>query len=207
MATGPVAVRLGGVPVTRTGYHHGDLPAALITCALTLARQDGPEAVVLRQVAARAGVSATAAYRHFAGAEGLIRAVQCRASDALTEAMVRAAAPVPGHDVLAALYRLAHGYVQFALSEPGLFRTAFCRSEGARRPYRLILAAVERVPGHREGAAILVYATTHGLATLLLDGPGCVPEGARTALIHHTLDAAVRSIVPPRDSLHTCTHG
>ena len=48
----------------RDRYHHGDLANALTLAATDLAREGGPEAVVLRQAARQVGVSATAAYRH-----------------------------------------------------------------------------------------------------------------------------------------------
>ena len=38
-------------------YHHGDLRNALIDAATALAREGGPDAVVLREVARRVGVS------------------------------------------------------------------------------------------------------------------------------------------------------
>jgi len=47
--------------VSRASYHHGDLPNALADAATDLARGGGPEAVVLREAARRAGVSAAAA--------------------------------------------------------------------------------------------------------------------------------------------------
>ncbi|MFT4193592.1 MAG: TetR family transcriptional regulator, partial [Ottowia sp.] len=41
----------------RTTYHHGDLRAALVEAALALAREGGPQAVVLREATRRAGVA------------------------------------------------------------------------------------------------------------------------------------------------------
>src|SRR5260370_6395383 len=49
----------------RSSYHHGDLPNALTDAATEMARQGGPDAVVLRAVAPATGVSAAAAYPHF----------------------------------------------------------------------------------------------------------------------------------------------
>src|SRR3954462_15106324 len=71
----------------RGSYHHGDLANALTTAATQLARDGGPEAVVLREAARKVGVSATAAYRHFAGYDDLIHAVKECAQDDLAEAM------------------------------------------------------------------------------------------------------------------------
>ena len=47
-------------------YHHGDLRGALVALALETIEQEGPEAVALRNLAQRAGVSGMAPYRHFA---------------------------------------------------------------------------------------------------------------------------------------------
>ena len=47
-------------------YHHGNLRQALLDHAVELARTGGPDAVVLRDVQRMAGVSNSAAYRHYA---------------------------------------------------------------------------------------------------------------------------------------------
>src|SRR5215468_7175665 len=119
-------------PVTPRGtYHHGDLANALTVAATQLAREGGPEAVVLREAARSVGVSATAAYRHFAGHGDLIHAVKERAQAALADRMraeLAAGEPLddPGLDALRRLGAIGLGYLSFALTEPGLFRTAFC---------------------------------------------------------------------------------
>ena len=77
-------------------YHHGNLAAALVDAALEMAAEGGPQAVVLREVARRVGVSATAAYRHFAGQADLTEAVKHAALDRLAEHMRRALAAHDG---------------------------------------------------------------------------------------------------------------
>jgi AcrR family transcriptional regulator len=52
-------------PRTRATYHHVDLRAALITAGIGLAREGGPQAVVLREVARIVGVAPNSAYGHF----------------------------------------------------------------------------------------------------------------------------------------------
>src|SRR3954447_24926135 len=59
----------------RATYRHGDLRAALIAAGVELARDGGPDAVVLREATRRVGVSPNAAYRHFADREALLGAV------------------------------------------------------------------------------------------------------------------------------------
>src|ERR1700743_2056809 len=73
---------------TSDRYHHGDLRNALIAAAVALVREDGPDAIVLREAARRVGVSANAAYRHFDGLPDLIEAVRQAALDGLSASML-----------------------------------------------------------------------------------------------------------------------
>ena len=56
-------------------YHHGNLRQALLEHAVELARTGGPDAVVLRDVQRMAGVSNSAAYRHYSDRGALLAAV------------------------------------------------------------------------------------------------------------------------------------
>ena len=68
-------------------YHHGNLRPVLVDTAVELARSTGPEGVVLREVARRAGVSHNAAYRHFEDRAALLAEVADRAMAQLEDAM------------------------------------------------------------------------------------------------------------------------
>ena len=59
----------------RKPYHHGSLHSALIEASIALAREGGPDRVILREAARAAGVSHSAAYRHFADREALLAEV------------------------------------------------------------------------------------------------------------------------------------
>lgn len=149
----------------RTGYHHGNLAAALTDAATALARRGGPEAVVLRAAARDAGVSAAAAYRHFAGQRDLLGTVVRRADAALAEAVRGQLAAVPASDPAGRLRAFAAGYLRFALAEPGLFRTACRQLDTPVRPlwpYQIL--------GTGAATVTTVWATVHGFALLLLDG-------------------------------------
>ena len=61
---------------SRRTYHHGDLRQALLDAGIALARDGGPEAVVLREATRRAGVVPNAAYRHFVSRHALLQAVR-----------------------------------------------------------------------------------------------------------------------------------
>ena len=60
-------------------YHHGDLRDALVQAALLEAEQGGPEAISIKALAKKLGVSQPAPYRHFADREALLEAVTAEA--------------------------------------------------------------------------------------------------------------------------------
>jgi AcrR family transcriptional regulator len=203
----------------RRTYHHGDLPHALATAGTQLARKGGPEAVVLREAARQVGVSATAAYRHFANHLDLIHAVKEQAQAMLTEYMREEVAGVepsddPAEAALRRLRALGAGYVHFALAEPGLFRTAFCRTDKPDAPrfdiltaqaYQLLSATVEGLaeqgligPQARPFAEMTAWSSMHGLAMLFLEGPlrWLGPE-EREAALHGVIDAVLAGICRP----------
>ncbi|NUP51819.1 MAG: TetR/AcrR family transcriptional regulator [Catenulispora sp.] len=188
-----------GSPKTapRASYHHGDLRNALMDSAVELARAGGPEAVVLREVARRVGVSATAAYRHFSAADELFGEVKQAALARLAESIERAVGAVPdegdpGDVAVARLRASAEGYLDFAFSEPGLFQTAFHHDDHKVDPAdaaddmsfsdsaafqtfsRLldeVLAAGRMAPHCRAGAEVAGWSMVHGFAVLGTEGP------------------------------------
>jgi AcrR family transcriptional regulator len=110
-------------------YHHGNLRAALIETGVELARSEGPDGVVLREVARRAGVSHNAAYRHFADRSELLGEIAAVAADDLEEHMRRRLdafeEPDSARRARRRLREVGRAYVEFALAEPGLFAVAF----------------------------------------------------------------------------------
>ena len=203
---------------SRDRYHHGDLANALAAAALDLARDGGPEAVVLRAAARQVGVSPTAAYRHFAGHEALIATVKEHCQIELVGRMHAelAASPPesdPDREALRRLRALGRGYIQFAQSEPGLFRTAFGHQEiSSDMQWDHMLTApgfrelTDTLDGlvtlgvldeaHRRGAELVAWSAVHGLSMLILDGPlGALPPEALAATIDRVLDAIVTGVL------------
>src|SRR6476620_1595668 len=76
-----------GEAAPRATYHHGDLRRALLDAGIDLAREGGPDKVVLREATRRAGVVPNAAYRHFASRQDLLQAVRAWALSSLAIAM------------------------------------------------------------------------------------------------------------------------
>ena len=115
---------------SRHTYHHGDLRQALLDAGIALARDGGPDAVVLREATRRAGVVPNAAYRHFASRHALLQAVRAAALAALAVAMEKELTRLRRgrHEAdfaRAGLRAIGIAYLRFARSEPGLFRMAF----------------------------------------------------------------------------------
>src|SRR6202008_4347666 len=107
---------------------HGDLHRALLEAGIALAREGGPEAVVLREATRRAGVAPNAAYRHFASREALLQAVRAAALSRLGLALGAELAAIgrrrhPAAFARASLRAVGTAYLRFALAETGLFRT------------------------------------------------------------------------------------
>lgn len=184
-----------GSPPARSTYRHGDLRRALLEAGIELARSGGPDAVVLREATRRAGVVPNAAYRHFASRQALLQAVRAAALAAVAAAMeaelaaLRPASLSPATLARASLRAVGTGYLRFAQTETGLFRTAFAVPvdvpEGADKgprsglnPFELLGAALDRMveagalpPARRPGAEYLAWSAVHGLAMLVIDGP------------------------------------
>ncbi len=171
---------------------------------MQLARIGGPDAVVLRDVQRSVGVSNSAAYRHYSDRQALLGAVQVYAMTRLGQAMVDSIAAVPNRGprkrrALARFRATGQAYVDFAVAEPGLFRTAFA-PEGPDRtettvaaelhPFHILSRCIDELvateiltPSRRDGLDEAAWAAVHGLASLYLDGPLAAADPDRKRLI------------------------
>jgi AcrR family transcriptional regulator len=177
-------------PSGKKSYHHGALHSALVEASIALAREGGPDRVILREAARAAGVSHSAAYRHFADREALLAEVSRFARSELAAEMTRRLNRTK--DPRKRLRGVGTAYIDFALTQPGLFRTAFIShpatssnagdtpgtAAGDAEPYDILSQVLDEAlaaglvdPRRRPGAEIAVWSAVHGLATLLLDGP------------------------------------
>jgi AcrR family transcriptional regulator len=196
-------------------YHHGNLRPVLIDTAVELARTTGPDGVVLREVARRAGVSHNAAYRHFDDRAALLAEVSGCAMTDLEEAMRARIDAVTLTDPTARaterLRETGRAYVDFALREPGLFAVAFGTPEGPMvhsdrqtltGPYAVLNAVLDELvecgavsPERRLGADVACWATVHGFAALNVDGPlRAMPKEMRDPLLEIVLDVVHRGL-------------
>lgn len=157
----------------KNSYRHGDLANALIADALVLLEEKSADALSLRDLAERAGVSPRAPYVHFSSKQDLLKAVAAKGFEELTERSVRA-----GFDLI----KLGKAYVGFALERPHLFRLMFggvylardeCEDIGGS--FTHVLAAISHNnPNMSESevqvAGLGLWAFVHGLADLTIEG-------------------------------------
>jgi AcrR family transcriptional regulator len=174
-------------------YHHGDLRRALVDTAVRVAEEEGVEALTLRALARRLGVSHAAPAHHFPDRLALLVAVAVEGFDRLADGMeAAAAAHPPGR---ARLVAAGEAYLRFALDHPALLQVMFGPEVGGMkiRPRELVTAgdrsrrvldgtieAVAGLPPHVPGTprdpfveahTFSCWALLHGVARLWIDGP------------------------------------
>ena len=180
----PPAPRSRKRPAARA-YHHGDLKAALVEAALEILRHEGLEALTLRAVARRVGVSQAAPYRHFSDRRALVAAVAEHGFARMREAMLEAVQAGQGR---LGLKQVAVAYVRFGLESPAEYRVMFGPEVAVthdlpslRQTARSVLGFVAEGIAQLQRAglvgagdpmlmAIATWSTLHGLVMLTLDG-------------------------------------
>jgi AcrR family transcriptional regulator len=202
---------------SRGRYHHGDLRNALVDAAARLAAGGGPDAVTVRAAAREVGVTPTAAYRHFSGHDGLLAAAKGECIGRMSAAMRKRLDELPDQadpieSAVGRLEAIGRGYVDFALAEPGLFRTALGGHFGGNHleqehdhdtddPHGMLVALIDELiqlgfldERQRLGAEISAWSLVHGLSMLLIDGPlAGLPEAERSAVVEQTLTSFTQS--------------
>jgi AcrR family transcriptional regulator len=166
-------------------YHHGDLKAALVEQAVAILVGRGPDALTLRAVAAATGVSVAAPYRHFANRRELIGAVAEEGFRRLQKAMLARVGEKGGRE---GLKGVALGYVDFAMSNPTLYRVMFgpeladtedlpSLRDTSRGVLGFVATGIQQLqttgligPGDPMSMAVATWAMLHGLVMLSLDG-------------------------------------
>jgi AcrR family transcriptional regulator len=169
----------------RRSYHHGNLRRALLDEALATIRADGVDALTLREIGARLGVSRTALYRHFADKRALLTAVATEGFRTLRQQLV--AAWEEGGRGDAAFYAMGIAYVRFAVANPSHYRVMFggfvdpegrdpelvAEAEGAFKALVDALVTLQHEAVFQRDDPLLmaryVWALVHGVAMLGID--------------------------------------
>lgn len=167
-------------------YHHGDLPRAMLQEAVRTIQTQGVDALTLRGVGERLGVSRTALYRHFADKQALLAAVAAEGfrmfRAALIDAWETAGRGREGFDAMGV------AYVQFAVTHPSHYRVMFggvvrpgggspAPGDAGTNAFQVLVDAI--VEQQQAGLvrndnplqlALFIWAVVHGVAMLALDG-------------------------------------
>lgn len=182
-------------------HPHGNLRAALIEAGMELVAEGGPEALSIRKVAARAGVSHAAPAHHFANLVALRTAIAAKAHHLFAASMEDAIAEAPDTPQQA-IIAAGIGYLRFARAHPGLFHIMFGGAElnpddpdlksAAARSYGVLTrvsAPVAHGPAGPRGTETLIWSIAHGFAALMLLGKDA-PQSEEEA------EALFRAIAP-----------
>ncbi|HUS61179.1 MAG TPA: TetR/AcrR family transcriptional regulator [Acidimicrobiales bacterium] len=163
---------------------------SVMAAAREILVEEGLDAVSLRKVAASLGVTAPALYLHVAHKRDLLQGIAEQEFDKL----ITSFEGVKVSDPMERARKLSHLYVQYACENPALFRAMFLfRPELAAeardgqeplacKPFNLIGECVREAAKagaikniDPDLAALTLWTSVHGIATMLLAGPGFGP--------------------------------
>jgi len=167
-------------------YHHGNLKEALISSGLEIISESGLEALSLRNVAKRIGVSHTAPYNHFSDKQALLAAISTAGHEQLYSILLEV------FEVAVAVSKniipeIAWTYLQFAMNSPSKFKLMFSGALEEERNHPAFIeitsktvALFEKIivfcqsngqlpAGNVEKTAIKLWSTVHGFTTLMLE--------------------------------------
>ncbi|GAB3748595.1 TetR/AcrR family transcriptional regulator [Microlunatus parietis] len=187
-------------------YHHGSLRRTLIDVAVELIASHGVDGFTLAEAAKRAGVSAAAPYRHFAGKADLLGAIADDGFERLA-ADLREAVSEQAPD--GGLVDLALAYVDFSVREPARFTVMF--DAGGRAPRSNAgLAALGVLGGvleslHARGRLAMpvdtalraTWSLAHGMAVLRLGGMRTIAEEDSPQLRRQVFTAMLAGVLRP----------
>ena len=168
--------------VNERPYHHGQLRPALLSAAERTLREHGEGRLSLRELAREIGVSHAAPRRHFPDRQSLLDALAESGFERL-DAQLRAALAAAGEGFAPRVRAIVAAYIQFATQDSALLELMFSSKHrpGADRVVAaahpafglmndLIVEgqrAGELAPGDPERVGVVMFATMHGIATLI----------------------------------------
>ncbi|WP_116204821.1 TetR/AcrR family transcriptional regulator [Amycolatopsis circi] len=155
---------------------------ALLDAAAGLLDSGGPDAVTLREVGARAGVSRGAPYRHFPDKDSLLTTIAAEALNRLADEVhaVRTDPQVPTDETL---HRGLAALMTIGRRQPHLYRLMFAAPVGAAAVIDAAVQAGDRAmdeflaivgdlvgPEHARRFAALLLTSAHGITDMEVSG-------------------------------------
>jgi AcrR family transcriptional regulator len=192
---------------------------AVVKASLELGQEAGEEALTMRALAARLGVSATSLYGIFDGKEAILRELRAGAWNGLADALTPALQITRRRD---RLRRMCEAYLEFARNnrwlyslamEGPLFEEELTDDQQARAlgPVKVALSALSEGTGMGAGdgtaklQVIEMWASLHGIASLSASGQlGAAeqPTGVSAADFHAAYVDTLVDSVALEPSLH-----
>jgi len=162
---------------------HGDVRRLVLDAAIAIIESDGADSVSMREVARRAGVSHQAPYHYFGDRSGIFAAISEEGFSGLAHAF----RDVHETEMPAAKVGFI-AYLNFARKHVGHFRVMFrndicgvmtheltaLAADSAFDELRLMVSRTtgpEIDPNKAFTFAAMLWSLSHGLATLVIDGP------------------------------------
>lgn len=193
-----------------------NLRDACVAEALLIIAEVGLEGLSIREVARRLGVSHQAPYKHYPSSDHLLAEVVRRTYALFSEHLERRPA---GRDADEDMFHMGQAYFRFAQEHPLYYRLMFGTAlpdasqhpemmQEARHAFQILLDAMQRKyqalaqqtgPEQAQLDALFVWATVHGLSTLL-QSDALAKVGFSPAILnsihHHTLICIGKAIHP-----------
>jgi len=159
----------------------------IVRVSIQLGSEQGEQSVTMRNIAARLGVSATALYQHFDSKAAILQEIRFLGVRTLLEVQEPA---TEVDDPVERIHTLAQQYINFAVENRWLYKVLFYESpvneaeleieerDHLIAPLRQVREACEagvakgmfRQDLDLDGAALLLWAAVHGLASLIING-------------------------------------
>lgn len=167
---------------SRDTYHVGNLAPQLLSAARQLLEEVGPARLSLRGVSERVGVSATAAYHHYASRAELLSHLAARGFQELAQALAQQGT---SSTPMQTLRSASLAYFSFARSSPALYQLMFgaefpggdmipelteARAQAFGELRRIIaeMHGADKDSPEIRRAALAGWSYTHGLASLVI---------------------------------------
>jgi AcrR family transcriptional regulator len=182
----------------KKAYHHGDLREALLESATSALAELPIEDVSLREIARRAGVSHAAPKHHFGSLGALFAEVTARGFTQFVEELETAAKRQHDQSPEARIKAMSRAYLHFATTNRAAYGLMFGkRAEVERTPnlntasfaaWSQIESEVAKLvgPSRAPAGALMVWASCHGLAMLMLEAqlpPHLNPHASIEAIV------------------------
>jgi len=171
----------------KTTYHHGNLKEEFLRLSFEFIHREDIDKLTLKILADATSTSRSAIYKHFSSKEALIKAIMEKGFEEFDDIIV----PIltnKKEELDKRFFAAAHYYVDWARKNPNLYRLIFgkkyahvreefvtIRSENCKG-FKALQALIEE--GQQSGIikkedsfnqAIIVWASLHGLTSLIID--------------------------------------